>query len=120
MEIAVHRNFLFDARCGAKDFFEKQKTPAEWRVFCCVYVRRVQLFRALGFCLRDFLFRAAAAEMYFVPLHAVLDDLDRLLARQRGRGGRVLVLEALVHLKKVRDLARVMRRQLADVVVRCV
>ncbi len=33
MEIAVHRNFLFDARCGAKDFFEKQKTPAVWRVF---------------------------------------------------------------------------------------
>ena len=23
MEIAVYRNFLFDTRCGAKDFFDK-------------------------------------------------------------------------------------------------
>ena len=25
MEIAVYRNFLFYARCGAKDFFDKLK-----------------------------------------------------------------------------------------------
>ena len=25
MEIAAHRNFLFYARCGAKDFFDKLK-----------------------------------------------------------------------------------------------
>ena len=33
MEIAVYRNFLFYARCGAKDFFDKLSPAAMRRGF---------------------------------------------------------------------------------------
>ena len=33
MEIAVYRNFLFDTRCGAKDFSGKLKAPETGALF---------------------------------------------------------------------------------------
>ena len=33
IEFAARRNFLFDARCGAKDFFDKLKGPLGKRSF---------------------------------------------------------------------------------------
>ena len=38
MEIAASRNFLFDARCGAKDFFDKLKGKA-----ICLALFRIRL-----------------------------------------------------------------------------